>query len=94
MLMARFVHIPSIWVFSRRLTLSNGSFCMLRRSISKSHERPQWAENAGGTGVTREEVAEMIGVAIFMGGGPSTVYGAEALQAYDQFADKAGVAAE
>lgn len=35
----------------------------------------------------------MIGVAIFMGGGPSTVYGAEAMQAYDQFADKAGMAA-
>lgn len=44
-------------------------------------------------GATREEVAEMIGVAIFMGGGPSTVYGAEAMQAYDQFADKAGMVA-
>ena len=38
-------------------------------------------------GATREEVAEMIAVAILMGGGPSSVYGAEALRAYDEFAE-------
>ena len=37
-------------------------------------------------GVTREEFVEAIGVAIEMGGGPSSVYGAQALQAFDQFA--------
>jgi AhpD family alkylhydroperoxidase len=37
-------------------------------------------------GATRQEVAEMIGVAVLMGGGPSTVYGVEALRAYDAFA--------
>jgi len=37
-------------------------------------------------GATREEVAEMIGVAMLMGGGPSSVYGVEAMQAYDEFA--------
>lgn len=37
-------------------------------------------------GAGRQEVAEMIAVAILMGGGPSTVYGAEALRAYDEFA--------
>ncbi|MEW7009369.1 MULTISPECIES: carboxymuconolactone decarboxylase family protein [unclassified Lentilitoribacter] len=37
-------------------------------------------------GASREEVAEMIGVAILMGGGPSTVYGVEAMRAYDQLA--------
>jgi len=37
-------------------------------------------------GASRQEVAEMIGVAVLMGGGPSTVYGAEALRAYDAFA--------
>lgn len=36
-------------------------------------------------GATREELVETIGVAQLMGGGPSTVYGIEALQAYDQF---------
>jgi AhpD family alkylhydroperoxidase len=38
------------------------------------------------TGVTRQEFMEMIGVAIMMGGGPSTVYGAYAIEAFDQFA--------
>ena len=36
-------------------------------------------------GATREEVLETIGVAILMGGGPSMVYGCEALEALDQF---------
>ena len=35
-------------------------------------------------GATREEFMEMIGVAVMMGGGPSTVYGAYALEAFDQ----------
>jgi AhpD family alkylhydroperoxidase len=37
-------------------------------------------------GARRDEVAEAIGVAIHMGGGPSMVYGADALRAYDAFA--------
>lgn len=36
-------------------------------------------------GATREEVAETIGVAVLMGGGPAAVYGTEALRAYEQF---------
>lgn len=35
-------------------------------------------------GVTREEAVEAIEVAILMGGGPSTHYGALALEAYDE----------
>lgn len=35
-------------------------------------------------GATREEVAEAISVAIVMGGGPAMMYGAKALDAYDQ----------
>ena len=38
-------------------------------------------------GATREEVLETIGMAIYMGGGPSYVYGAQALEAYDQLAE-------
>lgn len=45
-------------------------------------------------GATRDEVAEMIGVAIFMGGGPSSVYGVEAMRAYDEFAGAKPIAAE
>lgn len=36
-------------------------------------------------GVTREEFVEAIGVAILMGGGPGSVYGAKALAAADEF---------
>ncbi len=38
-------------------------------------------------GASREEVVETIGVAIYMGGGPSYVYGAQALEAFDQLAE-------
>ena len=37
-------------------------------------------------GATREEVLETLGVAVQMGGGPSMVYGGEALRAFDFFA--------
>jgi AhpD family alkylhydroperoxidase len=37
-------------------------------------------------GASRAEFLETIGIAIMMGGGPSTVYGAYALEAFDQFA--------
>ena len=36
-------------------------------------------------GATREEVAETMGMAIYMGGGPSLMYAADALRAFDQF---------
>ena len=41
--------------------------------------------NAFKAGASREEMLETINVAIEMGGGPSTVYGAKALEAYDEF---------
>lgn len=34
-------------------------------------------------GATRDEIVETIGVAVYMGGGPSMIYGAEALAAFD-----------
>lgn len=40
-------------------------------------------------GASREEVAEMIGMTIYMGGGPSMMYGAKALDAFDALS-KAG----
>ena len=36
-------------------------------------------------GITRDEFLEMIATAIYMGGGPSFVYGAKALKAFDEF---------
>ena len=37
-------------------------------------------------GASREEIVETIGVAVYMGGGPSMIYGAEALDAFDAVA--------
>ena len=34
---------------------------------------------------TRGEIAETVALAVYMGGGPAAVYGADALRAYDQF---------
>jgi len=36
-------------------------------------------------GTTRAEFEEVLGVAIYMGGGPSAMYAAEAMQAWEQF---------
>jgi AhpD family alkylhydroperoxidase len=41
--------------------------------------------NALKAGATRAEMIETINMAIEMGGGPSTVYGAKALEAFDEF---------
>ncbi len=41
-------------------------------------------------GASREEVLETLGMAIYMGGGPSMVYAAQALAAFDQFAAERG----
>ena len=46
-------------------------------------------------GATREEVLETLGMAIYMGAGPSAMYASHALSAYTQFAatrTRAGVA--
>lgn len=43
-------------------------------------------------GATREEVEETLGMAIYMGGGPSLMYAADAVAAYEQFKTKAAAA--
>jgi AhpD family alkylhydroperoxidase len=40
-------------------------------------------------GATRAEIEEALGMTIYMGGGPSLMYAAEALAAYDQFSETA-----
>jgi AhpD family alkylhydroperoxidase len=37
-------------------------------------------------GATREEVLETLGMAIYMGAGPSVMYASHAIEAFDQFA--------
>ena len=36
-------------------------------------------------GASKAEIEDTLGVAIYMGGGPSLMYAAEALQAFDEF---------
>lgn len=44
------------------------------------------ARGAARHGATPEEVAEMLGVTIMMGGGPATVYAPRAWEAYQEYA--------
>jgi AhpD family alkylhydroperoxidase len=46
------------------------------------------AEAAVKRGVSREEVLEAMGLAIYMGAGPSAMYAAQALEAVDQFRER------
>lgn len=43
------------------------------------------AKKAVRLGVTREELLETLGMSLYMGGGPSYMYAAQALEAFDQF---------
>jgi AhpD family alkylhydroperoxidase len=43
-------------------------------------------------GAKREQVTEALAVAVYMGGGPSLMYAAEAVHAYDEFARTAAPA--
>jgi AhpD family alkylhydroperoxidase len=47
------------------------------------------AEAAMKQGATRDEVMETMGMAVYMGAGPSVMYAAQAVEAFDQFAEKA-----
>lgn len=38
-----------------------------------------------GLGATREEIAEVLGMCVYMGGGPALMYAADALRAFEQF---------
>ncbi len=48
------------------------------------------ARAAARKGATPEQVAEMIGVAIQMQGGPATIYGPKAWDAYQEFKERYG----
>jgi AhpD family alkylhydroperoxidase len=47
------------------------------------------AESARKHGATRDEVMETVATAIYMGAGPSVMYAAQAVEAYDQYVEKA-----
>lgn len=44
-------------------------------------------------GASREEVLEALGMTVYLGGGPSVMYAAQALEAFDQYSAKAQAAA-
>jgi AhpD family alkylhydroperoxidase len=44
-------------------------------------------------GATRQEVEETLGMAVYMGGGPSLMYAADAISAFEQFDKQINVAA-
>jgi AhpD family alkylhydroperoxidase len=64
-------------------------------SISKGCEGciAYHAKRVARLGVSRDEVAEMIAVAVQMGGGPGMTYGGQALKAYDVFSQARAPAA-
>ncbi len=43
------------------------------------------SEAAAKRGATREEVMEALGMAVYLGGGPSVMYAGHAVEAFDQF---------
>lgn len=45
-------------------------------------------------GATREEVMETLGMSIYMGAGPSVMYAAHVVAAFDQFSEQAAIRAE
>jgi AhpD family alkylhydroperoxidase len=44
-------------------------------------------------GATQQEIEETLGMAVYMGGGPSLMYAADAMAAYEQFRDTIGTMA-
>ena len=50
------------------------------------------AEAAMKQGASREQVLETMGMAVYMGAGPSVMYAAQALEAFDQFNAKRALA--
>ena len=58
----------------------------LQFSLGALNAATHCAQQLDRVGVPRDEILDTIAVAIEMGGGPATVYGANALEAFDQFA--------
>lgn len=52
------------------------------------------AKECVAAGASREEVLETLGMAVYMGGGPSVMYSAHALEAYTQLAEAAKATAD
>ena len=51
------------------------------------------AEALAKLGASRAEIAETLGLAVYMGGGPALMYAADAIAAFDQFKARTEAAA-
>ena len=59
---------------------------MLRSSLAWFYEETfRWGRH----GASREEIAETVAMCVYMGGGPSLMYGAKALAAFDELSESA-----
>jgi len=67
----------------KQVDMSNGCIAMKKKLPIRLHRLH--AEAAVKQGATRDEVMETMGMAIYMGAGPSVMYAAQALEAFDQF---------
>jgi len=47
------------------------------------------AKALAGLGASRQEIAEVAAMSVYMGGGPALMYAADALRAFDQFSEHA-----
>jgi AhpD family alkylhydroperoxidase len=92
--------IPEVWAAFADLhghTLDDGALdgktkelIALAIAVSKQCDGciASHARGAAQKGAATQEVAEAIGVAVLMNGGPATVYGPRALAAFTEFTDQ------
>ena len=82
--------------FGHKGKIMDGWETRRRRGTSAGHPWPTAEDHDWALvrlGATRQEVEETLGMAIYMGGGPSLMYAADAIAAFEQFQEKATVAA-
>ena len=74
------------------LTRTQKELIALAISVTRECDGCIWAHarSAARAGATREQVAEAMGVAIQMNGGPGTVWGPRALAAFDELKAELG----
>src|SRR4051794_21592944 len=78
---------------SGALDLKTKELIALATAVSKECDGciASHARGCARNGATADEVAEALGVAIAMNGGPATVYGPRAFAAFQEFAETEGV---
>jgi len=89
--MAAFASLASVSMGDGELEAKTKELIALAIAVTKECDGCIAAHARGAVrrGATRSEVAEMIGVTIMMNGGPGTVWGPRALEAFDQFSASA-----